>query len=402
MKRNVVVYLILSALLAATALGAPSSAQEQRIVVGVLLDVDGSVRSGDAVIAEAVRLAARDVAADLERIGRRLEVLFEDTDADPRVAAQAAQELADRGARFIVGPTSSPEARAVLPVLERTGVVAISMASTAVELALDDNLMRFVSNDAVQVRALSHLYAENGIDVVVPFVRADEYGLDLLAALRSHVASPVHLVDEVVYEPGAIRDRLGDLEARVSDAVRSYGARRVAVQYVGFDELVEVAAELAAMPALSSVRWFGADALAVSPRFVASKEAAAFGEAVDLIATIPVPRFDHLRARQIIQELLGAGFDSAPLAYALNAYDAMAVAALAESARSAAASPKEAALVVLKWFSGVTGKVTLDENGDRADNDYYFVRVARPFGEDSEATWTLTGHWAADMVFMED
>jgi len=369
------------------------------LLIGVVGDIDASVHTSDGPSIEGVKLAARDLNAVLERIGseRRIELVFEDTDAEPELAATAVARLAEMGVRLIIGPYSSAEARAMMPVLDELGIVAISPSSTIPDLAVEDNLLRFAPNDRLQARALASLYAVHGIAAVVPVVQDDPYGWGLLSALTEYVPAGVVLLQEVPFPVGDLTGSVDELEERVSAAVAEYGERSVAVQFIGFDELVGAASRLSASPVLSRVRWYGGDALASSAVLTASEEAAAFAIAVDLTATLPSPAIDTDNARPVIDDLHRAGYSNVALTYPLTAYDALTVAARAALIAGDAAGPeglKEAILSELKWFSGLTGRVVLDRYGDRIEYDYYYMGVSRLPGAGSGATWVFLGRWS--------
>ena len=122
-------------------------------------------------------------------------------------AFEAAAKAADFGVKVIVGPLSSSEVNAIMPLANANQVVSISPSSTAPRLALDDYSFRVAPNDAFQARALGRLFQSQGISKIGVIARDDDYGRGIANLTKSIVeAAPYNgQVTKVMYDPLSTR-----------------------------------------------------------------------------------------------------------------------------------------------------------------------------------------------------
>lgn len=162
-----------------------------------LLDALGQAQTG------AVALAAADVAAAGGVLGGPLSIT--EAQPDPAGGPEAAlTSLVDQGARLIVGPTSSDEARALLPLLPPSDAVVCGASTTApgltevpeaegrfVRTAFDDEVVTVHTFDRVRERT-AHVLGRNSRVTIV--ARSDSYGASVsrrLAELLGIVGTDV-------------------------------------------------------------------------------------------------------------------------------------------------------------------------------------------------------------------
>jgi branched-chain amino acid transport system substrate-binding protein len=182
------------------------------------------------------------------------------------------------------------------------------------------------------------------------------------------------------YAPGTtdFTAQLDAVRSEVQDAVALRGTAGVAVYFASFEEsAVQIFAAANGDPVLSQVRWYGGDGVVQSAAVLADAGAAAFAAATSFRA----PTYgldDALLDRDAsliasIQQQSGL----APDAFALAAYDALHVAALAFAEVGLGSIPDYRAEVLRQAaaFDGATGNTELNANGDRAVGDYDFYQV---------------------------
>lgn len=376
------------ALLAVQARPTPAVAADN-IVIGVLYAVD----PGDTV---STRAAAAAVAGDIineyfTNSGIRAQVRLEmvDTGENPAAAVAAAQAMYAKGIRIIVGPQSSAEVEAISTLPIARDMVMISYASTAPSVA-DPNytLFRMAPNDIYQAEALSALFESDGIDTIIPIFVDDVYGRDLVAEVRRQftarggrvLAGASYLPDE---SPAAAVAQAA-VQAR-SDVAGG----RTAVLAVSLTQIAHIMAAANDSGVLNTIRWYGTDSSAMNREVLLDPEVGAFAWRTGFTASL-YGEFPSTLQTELVAQLIRDRTEMAPEPYALTAYDSVILAALAasEAADLTPASLGPALMAEAADFYGVTGRVVLDENGDRVAGSYDFWTVNSRGGS---LTWSKTG-----------
>jgi len=342
--------------------------------LGVL--INGSP-TGDPDTQVALRLAVEDVNAFFaerdERVSVRLTV--EGTGLDPGVALAKVKSLAARDLKVVIGPESSGEAEAIKPFTDANGMVLLSHCSTAPALAIPgDSLYRMVPSDERQAAAIARLVHDDGKRAIVPMWRADVFG-DGIAELvrRRFVGLGGFVAPGVRFVPDSadLSADVAALAAQVEQARAGFGGA-VAVVFLGFGtDGAAVLAQATDFPALGAVTWYGSDGTALSREILADPLAARFavqvGFANTLFADVHTERADAVRAR------ISAGVGGGPVYFcAMAAYDAVWLAALTAAVTGTAdtASFERTLVATAATYEGVTGPLTLDAAGDRAEGAY--------------------------------
>lgn len=342
------------------------------IDLGVLINMSPT---GDPDTQVALRLAVEDVNAYFaerdEPVSVRLTV--EGTGLDLDVALAKVERLAARGLNVIVGPESSGEAEAIKPFTDAHGMVLLSHCSTAPALAIPgDSLYRMVPSDERQAAAIARLARGDGTQVVVPMWRADVFGDGISALLRQHFRDLGGFVAPGVrFDPGSA-DFSADLAALAAQVQQAHAGGPVAVVFFGFGtDGAAVLAQATEFPGLGAVPWYGSDGTALSREILADPLAARFALQVNfantLFADVHTEGADAVRAR------VSAGIGGGPVYYcALAAYDAVWLAALTAAITGTAdtASFARTLVATANGSEGVTGPLTLDAAGDRAEAAY--------------------------------
>jgi ABC-type branched-subunit amino acid transport system substrate-binding protein len=181
--------------------------------------------------------------------------------------------------------------------------------------------------------------------------------------------------------------------------VKRYGADRVGVYAVSFDEIVPIMIQAERHPGLSSVKWYGSDGSALNPGLVKNVDAASF--AVKTSFANPIYAVDDdknsrfIEVNEHITKEVGHPHES----YAELAYDALWVAALTCD-KVVGANQKttdhnnnsnllsKTLLRVASSYDGITGKMLLNDAGDRIPGSYDFWSITRKNDDNaSEYEW---------------
>ena len=369
---------------------------KQIVTLGALLPLSGASSSLGESEDAAIKIAIKDVNEYFFKgnSNTRVELIIENTQTDPAISLEKLQDLAAKGVKIVIGPVTSAELQQVKYYADKNGILLVSPSSTAPSLAVPgDNIFRFVPDDTHQAQAISKKMWQDGVRVVVPMWRTDVYGNDLLNATKYNFEMlGGRVVDGVGYTP-----RTGDFSAslnrinfmiwdqdlrsltlKISQAVVQYGADKVGVYLVSFDEVVPIFIEAQNEPLLSMVKWYGSDGSALNDKLVRNIEAAMFAAKTGFVNPLyGVADYNNFKFKLIdnqIQKVIGR----APRSYAEVAYDAFWVAALTENSTGGTKdinSSKKSFLQVANFYTGITGDTSLNEAGDRKNADYDFWAI---------------------------
>jgi ABC-type branched-subunit amino acid transport system substrate-binding protein len=382
------------------------------ILIGALLPLTGTLSSFGESAEASLTLAVDDVNDQLANSGSssRVRLVIEDTKTDPNVAREKLMDIASKGVRIVIGPSTSAAVAAVKEYADENGILIVSSSSTAPSLAIpNDNVFRFVPDDTHQAEALAKQMWDEGTRVVIPIWRTDVFGNNLQSLLKEkfeklggkvvdgigydppvgNFAASLHRINFIVWE-----QELRSLTSKVNDAVSQYGADKVGVYIVAFDEIVPIMIQSNRHQELQSVRWYGSDGSAQQEGLIKNVEAAEFAVKTNFLN--PIYRVNASDSFKKIEERIVEKIDREPRSYAEVAYDEFWVAALTLNNHTGTqqddiGSLREAFVNTANMYNGVTGRTELNDAGDRkyAPYDFWAVQSALRDGTNTDSfEWT--------------
>ncbi len=123
---------------------------EEPIRIGFLGGTSGRVADMGTSGRDAVELVVEECNRSGGIEGRPVQLFIEDDRQDPESARQAVGRLIQNGVAAIIGPMTSDMAMAVIPLLDKAGVVAVSPTATTEALSgRDDSFFRVTSTTGV-------------------------------------------------------------------------------------------------------------------------------------------------------------------------------------------------------------------------------------------------------------
>jgi branched-chain amino acid transport system substrate-binding protein len=358
----------------------PTNASNET-VIGALLPLTGNLSFSGQAARVVLDLAAEDIEANGIKVG----LIIEDTESNPAVAIEKIMKLKESGVILVIGTDSSTELEAVKPYADENGVILISHGSTAPSLAIaGDNIFRLLPDDTHQAEALAALMWKDGIKAIVPVWRGDVWGDGLAEATKTRFESLGGTVlDDVRYDPRTdFSSELDTLGSKVSQAVSKYGKNKVAVHFIGFNEVVTVFTR-SQNNSISEVKWYGSDGTAFNDDLLKNREAASFA-----VKTGFVNPFYSIEIKDTEERVRAR--EGAAHAFGIVAYDALWVAALTyiDSNKSADINVLKNTLIkTAASFNGATGSTELNEAGDRKFASYDFWVIKE---KDGVFTWEST------------
>jgi branched-chain amino acid transport system substrate-binding protein len=364
--------------------------------IGIEIAISGSYATDGPLRRDGAFLAVDQMNDQLVAAGSPIHFqrIHEDSGGTPGGATNSFNALVAAGAKVIVGPLSSSEVNAIMPLANANKVVSISPSSTAPQLAVDDYSFRAAPNDAFQARALCRLFATAGITKIGVISRDDDYGRGIANLTESlYKAAPFNgQVTKVMYDPLAT-NHANEITA-LSTAIAGYGAdAQTAVLIIAFEsDGLDILDRARQDATLSSVRWFGSETLRRSA-FLPPTAPTAIG---DFLVARNLTGFFASAAKNPVVVAFEAAYKAKygrdPSPYAYYAYDAAWIAMLAVLRAGKYDGEAIRAMIPLvgEQYVGASGHKIFDQYGDFAAADYrvWHVTLGGPtYGFTEVGTW---------------
>ncbi|MCE4606945.1 MAG: penicillin-binding protein activator [Desulfurococcales archaeon] len=372
-----------------------SKGQVKTVSIGALLPLTGDLQSFGKANEISLKQAESDINAWLEKQGAnfRIELTIVDTQTDPTVAAQQFDTLYQQGIRYFIGPMSSSELSQIVSAIQQgKEAVVISQSSTAPSLALKDTVFRFPPPDELQGKALADLYKSDGVTHIVIAYRNDDWGSGLSGFVEKYFKEDGGTIAaKIPYDPKA--SNFDNLVQSIASAVQELQQKGVSlsnigVELIGFDEASQILATASNYNILKQVKWYGSDGTALNQGVVQNPDAASFAATVHWKNTITFG-LTNKTGKVFCEIKKHLGY--APDPYSLIAYDALWVMSMAiKAAGGLHATPTAVAAKipdVVNNYVGVTGKIVLNDYGDRKFSDYAVFEIVK---ENNRYQWKLT------------
>lgn len=354
--------------------------QPKTVLVGALVPLTGTAASTGANVNSTIRVAEADVNDYLATTNAsvRVQLIVKDTGTTPEGALAAMNALHADGVTAVVGPYSSAELKAVTPYANETGMVLINYGSTAPSLNVArENVFRIVPDDSHQGPALATVMQEEGVRLLIPFVRDDVYGNGLIDATRTAFEQQGGVVTEGTRFAANTTNFSGALDAarpQLTQATAMYGQSAVGVLFIGFeDNTVPALIAAGSDSQWSGVQWYGVAATPINTILV-NGTAVRSATRLNYTAVQQIEgqgeRYDRLMQNASVQHTIQTPYGS-------FAYDAVWIMAraLAETGADNSTALREAIPRVASSYNGITGNTTLNAVGDRAYANYDFWTI---------------------------
>jgi branched-chain amino acid transport system substrate-binding protein len=349
------------------------------ITIGSLLPLTGDLATFGENSRATIDFAAEKVNAFLEETGANwiLKIVHEDSETNPVVALERTESLFARGIQFMIGPQTSDCVASIKDYCDSNEILVVSQSSTRPGLNNpDDFLFRFCPTDLVQGLAIARLIVDDEVTKIISVYRNDAWGKGLHDATKDRFEQPDlggEFVESIAYDPDApdFDTIAATLDAIVTDAKNTYGANKVGVLYIAFEEVVQFFTECSEYSSDGwGVKWYGSDGTAINPDMVTDQTTAAFSYETEFINPMfSPPQSDRW---QKVHDYVIAELGRSPDSYAYVAYDI--VWAIAYSLMIVGKYDTSVVRDVLPDVTaslfGASGWIALNADGDRAASDY--------------------------------
>ncbi|MEI7982531.1 MAG: ABC transporter substrate-binding protein [Bacteroidota bacterium] len=379
------------------------------IQLGAILDLSGIYSEEGLAAKAALEIGISDLNQKYQLAGSpvRFKYVFRDSSLDTAKALSAAREMYGQGVRFLVGgPNTSSELNAMMPYLNANKMVVLNCFATSPALAIpDDYIFRLIPDDNVQGRATARMLQYDGIKALVPVWRDDAYGNGLHQSTKEQFTSLGGTVYSGVSYPGgsvSYSEIMGSAATQVEAASAQYGASKVAVLLVSYQDAVEFFKAAAPINSLKNVGWYGCDANAKKTALTLDAEAASFAHDVNFLApvmAIGTATFVPDPAREIaarIKSITGSDPDD----MAISVYDAVMIYGQCYNlvGQSDATFVKAVLPSVCASYNYLGISRRLNPAGDLARSNYIFWNINQTSGS---WTWNSYGTYFADGDYIQ-
>jgi branched-chain amino acid transport system substrate-binding protein len=361
----------LNALAAALAIAAPlaASAQTGPIRVGVVTPLSGTYAGIGQQVKWGLDLAAAQINAAGGVMGRKLELVYEDEEANPAVATQKAEKLLQVGkVDFLTGTVNSGSTLAVGQVAERNNRLIATTVSFADSITADKcspNVFRVNARAGMQSAALADWMASTQKNANVFYLGPDyEMGRSTVAAFKSAAEGKGAKTVGEVFAPLDNKDY-----SPYFGQIR--GARPTVIYTsVAGNDTVRLFTQMAEFGLNRNVQVVGASGT------VTSQNLAAIGKAADGFVTGVgySPSIDSAENRKFVADFEAAN-KSKPDLYGADSYGVLFFyKAAVEKAGSTDTDKVREAMRGLQWATP-QGMKTMRAGDHQAMQDMYAVKV---------------------------
>jgi branched-chain amino acid transport system substrate-binding protein len=326
-----------------------------------------------------------------------LEWLIDSADSQAAIHLEKVQGFKAMDVNIFMGGFWSSQAQAALSYVNDNDMLMISSSSTSPLLALpNDNLLRTCPTDRVQAPAIGEMLTTWGIEAVLIFQRGDAWADGIWNILEGELQSRgIEVIERIRYatESTEFSAYLSTMDDLIGDAIAEYGAEKVAIQTMSFNEEVVIFTQTVDYPNIREVVWFGCESSGRNNRVVDDSGGTQTQLRVfsSLMTPAKIDKWESYSSRyNSLTGRVASFYDAAQ-------YDAMFIQA-ASILQVGGPDPLEVRdlfpKVANNWF-GTSGWLSLDENGDRKAQIFdiwgytedSFQSWGQYNGRDIEVTW---------------
>ncbi len=344
-------------------------AQAGPIKIGVVTPLSGTYAGIGQQVKWGLDLAAAQINAAGGVAGRKLELLYEDEEANPAVATQKAEKLFQvNKVDFLTGTVNSGSTLAVGQVAERNGkliATTVSFADAITAEKCSPNVFRVNARAGMQSAALAEWLAKEKPQANVFYLGPDyEMGRSTVAAFKSAAEAKGFKTVGEVYAPLDNKD--------YSPFFGQIRAAKPAVIYtsVAGNDTVRLFNQMAEFGLARNVQVVGASGT------VTSQNLAAIGKAAEGFVTGVgyAPNIESAENKKFVAEFVAAN-KAKPDLYGADSYGVLFFyKAAVEKAKSTETDKVREAMRGLQWNTP-QGVKTLRAGDHQAMQDMYAVRV---------------------------
>lgn len=326
------------------------------VSVAVILPLTGEYAAYGVSIEKGIKLAYEEVAADGDSQPPIDDFKVRDSKSDNKTALIWLEQEIQRGAIAVIGGVTTAEAKAMIPITDKNGVVLLSPSASSPELSgISKTFFRVWPSDQTEATKLAQsAYGELQTKTIVVVAGQDPYSRGAEGVFKKAYEAQGGKILETIEYPAGSRDLSGV-------AVRVMELQPEAVFVADYaDGVAELVHDLRG-------RQYPGRILTTSA-FASSAAIEKFGKEAEGVI-LAQTTFDPNSTDEQVRDFVAAfktHYGELPDIYAAYGYDAMKVLARASQGRQILPAEIAAGLRsdAFKGYTGVTGPISFDDKGD--------------------------------------
>lgn len=327
--------------------------ENETIKIGAILPLTGSAAQWGTPCKNASMIAVDEINSEGGINGKKIEITFEDTQAEPAKGVSAIQKLIDTEKPVaILGAVASSVSLAIAPIAEKNKVVVISPASTSPKLTdAGDYFFRVIPTDKLRSEVFANYIFNKGIKTLDIVYINNEGGV---GAVTAFVNEYNRLGGKILVQEG-YTPSVKDFKTQLTKSKRS---KSEAIMIVSYPE--DTALLLRQIKELNvNKKVFALTEALDDPAVV--QDAGGAAEGVEYI--VPAPAEGEV-ADKFANEYK-AKYGVAPPTFAAESYDVIyLLKKVILGLKDVTSENIKNALYNVKDFNGASGKITFDKKGD--------------------------------------
>ena len=324
------------------------------IPIGVAVCLTGDVAPFGQKTIRGIRLACDEINSKGGVRGKKLRLLVEDTQSEPRVAVLAITKLIEVDkVSVVIGDVLSSTTLAMAPIAEQNHIIlfAPGASNPSVRNAGDYVFRNWVSDDFDGTAMAQYIYGA-GLHTLATLTQQNDYCVGLTKALvGEYTQIGGRIVSQQVFQTGALDMRVQIEKIRSAQPTAVYVSGEARGDGLALKQMAEIAYR---------ARVFSNVSLEMSEaRTIA-------GKAIEGV-TYSTPAYDSTSTDSLVVGFVNRykrANGEAPDVTAAIAYDAMNIIAAAIRAVGTQPDSIKSFLYSLKDFPGVSGSTSFDDHGD--------------------------------------
>lgn len=332
------------------------SGEQKEARIGAILPLTGDAASWGQSGKEGIELAISEINSKGGIGGKKLSIIYEDTQAQPEKGASATVKLAtvDK-VPAIVGDLISATTLAAAPIAERNKVVLLSPTASAPKITEAGKfIFRIWPSDLAEGIAIANFAAQKLMlkKIGVLYIQND-YGIGLKDVFeKEFVKLGGRVTDSVSYKPEET-----DFRSQLTKLVKQ---NPEAIYLISYYKDAGLALKQARQLNVKA-RFLGTTAIQEPKLFEIA------GDAADGVIYPLSSGYDPRNQDEVVKAFINKfkeKFGKEPSFVQAQCYDAVSIIAFAMSKGNPAGPDIQKALETLKDYHGTTGTISFDENGD--------------------------------------
>jgi branched-chain amino acid transport system substrate-binding protein len=328
--------------------------EPKEIKIGAILPLTGPAAKYGESIKRGIDLAAEEVKSAGGINNRRIAIIYEDSQADPKIGASVAQKLITMDkVPAILGAVASSVTLSISPIAEKNKVVVLTPLSSAPTITdAGDYIFRNVPSDFYGGKvAAQFAVLDRGWKTLAILYQNNDFGVGLKKVFENEVKKfGGEIIDAESFEQGGTDFR--------TQLIKIHKSKPQAIFIVAGKEAIQI---LIQAKELSLNSQFLATGMIEDPEVIKIAGNAANGVYFTQL------QYDSHSKNTVVQDFVKyfkKEYGSEPDIISAYGYDAMKILAYAMGNSNFTSMSIKNALYKIKNFKGVTGDISFDTNGD--------------------------------------